>query len=116
MLAFFSRIIGWLAAKFGVIFGQGFLVEVARWTATKLLLTAFLTVGIYIIANNLIVWMVTKILEQTSQFASQGTMSSVAIQLTGLGAYLADQLLLAQSFALIITGFSIRAIRQFLPF
>jgi len=116
MMAFISRIIGWLAAKFGLIFGVGFLVEVAKWTASKLLLTAFLTVGIYIIANNLIVFIVSKILEQTSQFSNQGTMSTVAIQLTGLGAYLADHLLLVQSFALIITGFSIRAIRQFLPF
>lgn len=116
MLAFIKRIIGWLAAKCGLIFGQGFLVEVAKWTATKLLLTAFLTVGIYIVANNLIVWTVTKILEQTSQFASQGSMESAAIQLTGLGAYLADHLLLTQSFALIVTGVTIRAIRQFLPF
>lgn len=116
MLAFISRIIGWLAAKFGVLFGQGFLVELAKWTAFKLLITAFITVGIYIIANNLIVWLVTTILEQTSQFASQGSMDSPVIQLTGLGAYFANHLRLTQSFSLIVTGFTIRAIRQFLPF
>lgn len=116
MLAFFKRIIGWLAGRFGTLFGQSFLVDVAKWAATKLLITAFCTVGIYIVANNLIVWLVTKILEQTSVFTSQGAMASSIVQLTGLGAYLADHLLLTESFALIVTGFSIRAIRQFLPF
>lgn len=116
MLSFFSRMFGWLVSRFGLIFGQGFLVQLAKWTAAKVLLTSFLTVGIYIVANNLLVWAVTKILEQTSQFASLGSMESSVIQLTGIGAYFADHLLLIPSFSLIIAGVSIRAIRQFLPF
>lgn len=116
MLAFIRRLFSWLGIKVGALFGQGWLVEVAKWTAAKIILTAFISVGIYIIANNLLVWVVSKILEETSQFASQGELSPFVLQLTGLGGYLAGCFKLVQSFSLIVMGFSVRAIRQFLPF
>lgn len=116
MMSFLARVFGWLAARFGAVIGQGFLVDVAKWVASKALITLFCTVGVYIIANNVIVWFIEKVLSQVSAFASQGSLSAPIIQLTGIGAYLADHLLLPQALALVITGFSVRAIRQFLPF
>lgn len=117
MLAFLRRLFSWIGLKFSALFGQGFLVELAKWTAIKIVVTAFCTVGIYIIASNLLVFFVSKIIDGvTSMAGSQGSISSAIIQFSGLGAYFADRLKLVQSLSLIITGFSIRAIRQFLPF
>lgn len=117
MLAFFRRLFSWLGVRFSALFGQGFLVELAKWTATKLLITAFCTVGIYIVSSNLLVFFVSKIIDGVSSMAgSQGSISSAIIQFSGLGAYFAERLKLVQSLSVIVTGFSIRAIRQFLPF
>ena len=116
MLKFFQRIFAWLSGRVSSFFGQGFLLELAKWTATKLLITAFLTIGIYIIANNLIVFIVSKIVENVSTFSNQGSINPAIVQLTGLGAYFAGKLKIVPSVSLIVTGFSIRAIRQFLPF
>lgn len=117
MLSFFRRLFSWLGVRFSALFGRGFAVELANWAAIKILVTAFCTVGIYIISSNLLVFFVSKIIDGVSSMAnSQGNISSPIIQLSGLAAYLAGQLKLVPSLSAIITGFSIRAIRQFLPF
>lgn len=117
MFAFLSRIFSWLGIRFSALFGQGFLVELAKWTVVKIVVTAFCTVGIYIVASNLLVFFVSKIIEGvTSMAGSQGSVDSAIIQISGLGAYFAERFKIVPSFSLIVTGFSIRAIRQFLPF
>ena len=117
MLAFFQRLFGWLFGKVSLLFGQGFLLELAKWSAKKIVVLSFLTVGIYIIFNNVLVWLIDKILTEVGSLVSdQGSFDSIVIQLTGLGAYFANEMRLVDAFAVIVTGFTIRAVRQFLPF
>lgn len=117
MMAFIRRIFGWLLGGVTGLFGRSWAVELAKWTAGKVILTAFCTIGIYILCNNVLVWAVTKIIAETSaQLGNQGSLQNAVIQLSGLGAYIADKFRLVPSFAIVVTGLSIRAIRQFLPF
>lgn len=115
MLSFIKGLFVWMLGKFGSLFGQSFALELAKWGAKKLLITAFFTVAIYVVANNFLVWFIGKVIEETSQFMDAGTFESSAFQLIGLGAYLAEKFRLVESFSLVVTGLSIRAIRQFLP-
>ena len=117
MFAIFQRLFGWLFGKVSGLFGQGFLLELAKWSAKKIVVLSFLTVGIYIVFNNVLVWLINKILDEVGALVTeQGSFDSIVIQLSGLGAYFANQMRLVDAFAIIVTGFTIRAVRQFLPF
>lgn len=117
MLAFISRLFGWLFSKLTGIFSTQLMMEVAKWTAKKTVVLAFIATGIYVVFNNVLVFFIDKVLTEVSGMVqTQGTFSTITIELTGLAAYFANEMNLVPAFALIITGVTIRAIRQFLPF
>lgn len=116
MLAFFKRcfesLLGW--------FDRDSLVKVAqdllKWSASKTLLAMFYTTGIYILVYNIFVFMADKLHHIfATVIASNGTISPTTASLIGLAAFMANKLLLVESFSMMVTGTICHAIREMMP-
>lgn len=117
MLSFFRRMFGKIGSWFGASSIAHAGVEVAKWGAWKILLAAFWFTGIYIIVNNIIVFIMEKISTLIPLAFSDvpGGASPAAMQLVGVGAYLAQKLMLVEGFTVFIAGLSLAVVRSFLP-
>lgn len=118
MLAVISRLFGWLGTLCSGFLGRGFLTEVAKWTAAKLLLAAFWTTGVYIIVMNLVIFVADKInIAMTAYMHQNGSnISPSTFMMVGLMGYLAQKMSLLESFSMLISGVTLKAVRQLLPF
>lgn len=117
MLSFFRRMFGKVGSWFGASTIAHAGVEVAKWGAAKILLAAIWFTGIYILVNNIMVFVMEKIsaLIPAAYGDVPGQMSPFIIQLTGVGAYLAQKLMLVEGFTVFIAGISLAVIRSLLP-
>lgn len=118
MMSFIFRMFSKIGKWFGGLGAASFAVEVAKFGAWKILLTAFYFTGVYVLLNNLMVFFMEKISSMlVSHYGGvDGGVSPFIIQLTGLGAYLAQKMMLVESFTAIMTGLSLAVVRNFLPF
>lgn len=116
MLAFFKRcfesLLGW--------FDKDSLGKIAqdllKWSASKTLLAMFYTTGVYILVYNLFVFMADKLHHIFSTaITSNGAISPATASLIGLAAYMANKLLLVESFSMMVTGTLCHAIREMMP-
>lgn len=96
MLSFFRRMFGkvgsWLG--FSTIAHAG--IEVAKWGAWKILLAALWFTGIYILINNIMVFIMEKIsgIIPAVYSGQGGDINPFVLQITGVGAYIAQKLML----------------------
>jgi len=86
-------------------FGSFLASSVARFIAFKILLTTLFVVVLPIVLNNLIVSLMTVLYDKALELV--GTQDSAVIQLTGLGAYLADELSLPLALSVILGAVSL---------
>jgi len=97
MVALLAPIIAW--------FGSFVASSVARFIALKILLTALFVVVLPIILNNLIVKLMTALYNKA--LLEVGTTDSAIIDLTGLGAFLADSLSLPLIVSILLGAVSV---------
>jgi len=92
-------------------------IQVAKFIAFKVILTALLVTGLAIVLNNFVIDFVTDFISQAATSLSDGTtFQSSVFQLQNIGAYLGNILMLKESMAVVISGISIGAVRKFIPF
>lgn len=116
MLSFLLRMIGKIGSWFGASTIASAGVEVAKWAAWKVLLAGFWFTGVYILFNNLFVFLLNTISAMMPDVYGGGAPgTSLMVELTGLGAYLANKLQLMESFSALIAGISLAFVRSFLP-
>lgn len=116
MLAFFMRMFGKLGGWLGLSTVAAAGVEVAKWAAWKVLLAAFWFIGVYILINNGFVLVMNLVASYMPQvYGGSAPTTSLGMQLTGIGAYLAQKLMLVDSFTAFMSGLSLAVVRTFLP-
>jgi len=86
-------------------FGSFVASSVARFIALKILLTTLLVIVLPIVLNNLIVKLMTALYNKAVLVA--GSTDSAMIQLSGLGAYLADSLSLPLIVSILLGAVSV---------
>jgi hypothetical protein len=114
-----SGMLGSIAGRISGTSIKSGLIEVAKWTAFKIFMTALIFTGLYIVLNNFVIGFVGDLMSGAqSALESQagGGLQAAVVDLTGLGAYLAQKLQLVDAFAVWLTGLAIASIRSFLPF
>lgn len=114
-----SGMLGSLAGRISGTSVKNGLIEVAKWSAFKLFMTALFFTGIYIILNNFLITFAGDLMsgaQSALEAESGGALQAAALELTGLGGYLAQRLQLVESFSVWLTGLMLAGIRSFLPF
>lgn len=102
-----------IAAIFSVVSWLGSIITsvVALGLAIKLLLIGIVVLILPIILKNTFLWIMQKTLELASSGVDPLTGSgSMTYQFTGLGAYIADSMLLPQCLSIILTAVAVRFI------
>lgn len=114
---------GLFAALFGKIVGSAAFtgaVQVAMFMAFKLVLVTLMVSVLAIVLNNFIIAFITDLISAAAnEFANHpdaGDLSNLVFNLEGIGAYLGGLLKLQESFSVLMAGFSIGAVRSFIPF
>lgn len=116
MLAFILRIVNKIAKWFGTGTLAYAGLEVAKWTAGKLLLAAFWFTGVYVLMSKFTTFVMEQYAALVPQLYSDNPgVNTLTMQLTGLGAYLAQHLMLVDSFSVFVAGISLAVLRMFLP-
>lgn len=116
MLAFFLRMFQSVGAWLGAASIASATLEIAKWASWKVLLTAFWFTGVYILFNNLLVYAMNMIADMMPDvYGGNAPVSTLSMQLTGIGAYMAQHLMLVESFSALMSGLSLAVVRIFLP-
>jgi len=117
MMAFLLRMTNFLGKWMGLQTIAHLGIEIAKFTAWKLILAGMWITGIYILCNNIVVYVLNLISSlMPAIFSGDPGGPSMIFQLTGLGAYLAIHLKLVDSFSILIAGLSLAFVRRFLPY
>lgn len=83
----------------------------------KGLLVTIVTVTFPIIFKNLFVWIIDIVYQIVEHvLPSEMPVSNITLELTGLAAYLANQLMIPECLAILITAMTIRSVLMFIPF
>lgn len=116
MFAFFIRMFQSVGAWLGAASIASATLEIAKWASWKVLLTAFWFTGVYVLFNNLLVYAMNMIAAMMpSVYGVDAPVNSLSMQLSGIGAYMAQHLMLVESFSALMTGVSLAVVRMFLP-
>lgn len=116
MWAFIMRMFASVGTWIGAASIASATIEIAKWASWKVLLAAFWFTGVYILFNNLLVYAMNLIAAMMpSVYGVDAPVSSLGMQLTGIGAYMAEHLLLVESFSALMSGLSLAVVRMFLP-
>lgn len=111
----FSSVLG----SIGLSSVRSTIVEIAKWSAFKIFMTAIFFTGLYIVLNNFCITFATKVVTGATQAvnaAGGASFSPTVVELTGVGAYIAQKMQLVETFSMFLTGLSLAVIRKFLPF
>lgn len=112
MTLFISRLLSWLSA-----FGGKFLVDsTLKFIATKVLVYSLLCVTFPIVIKNLIVWLVVQVQSLVAANMPAGSISTTALQLSGLCGYIGSHLMLSTCISIILSAIAIRFVLNFIPF
>ena len=107
----FTALIDWVVSTFNKYVSDVSL----RWVALKTLVYTFLTVTLPAVLKNLLAWLFGVMVSQVDQL-DWGSMSSVVVELSGLGAWFAVHLRFLDCFAVLVTCLIIRLVLNFIPF
>lgn len=113
--AVFVALLPWLASAAGTFLAS----HAARYVATKVLLIALMTTVLPVVLMNVIHKLMEKSLEIVNTAWSSGgggSLQSQTISLSGLAAYLATELRLAEALALVLTAVAISFTLRLIPF
>ena len=112
MPIFFSAILGWFSSLAG-----RFLVDTGlRFLAQKALLYMLLVAIFPVVIKNLVCWLVDQVAAVVASVTSSSGVDSLAVQLTGLGGWLGDALLLPTCISILLSAICIRFVLNFVPF
>ena len=103
-----------IASVLGAL-GRSLLDKLSYFLAMKALLISLMVLVLPIILKNAITWMI-EIFHNTMASAVQGySLEAQIIELSGIGAYLAQQMQLPLCLSIILTALSIRLVLNFIP-
>lgn len=111
MIFSFQPLIDWI----GSLFNKYFFDLTLKYAAHKILLYSSLTVIFPAVLKNLLSWLFKIMTAQVDKF-DWGQMSSIVVELSGIGAWLAVHLRLIDCFSVLITALVIRLTLNFIPF
>lgn len=107
-----TPILDWFSTLYTRVFSdQGFL-----FTAKKFLYYGFLTVTFPIVVKNIITELFLEISEIALQSVNSGGLDSVIMNFSGLGAWIADKIMLQDCLAIILTAVVLRFKLSCIPF
>lgn len=107
----FTPVLAW----FGSFFAKFLTDSLLKYVAYKLLAVTLVTVTLPIVLKNLLVWLFSLLTAQISQL-DLGTLSSVVVEISGLAAWFAVHLRVADCMSILITALVIRLTLNFIPF
>lgn len=97
------------------LFNKYFTDLTLKFAAYKVLLYSFLTVAFPAVVKNLLAWLFGVLTSQVDNF-DWGEMSSVVVELSGVGAWFAVHLRFLDCLSVMITAMVIRFTLNFIPF
>ena len=116
MGALISAVLGKIVGS-AAFFGA---VQAAMFVALKAVLTVLLFSGLAVVLHNfLISWItdyITAAADAYGNHADAGNLEQFVFQITGIGAYLGGLFKVQESFSVLMAGFSVGAVRSFIPF
>ena len=111
MPVLFAPILAW----FGSLGAKFVTDSLLKFVAYKAFAFTLLTVTFPIVIKNLLTWLF-ELLTSYVTTIDLGDLSATVVNLTGLGAYLAQHLQLVDSLSIILTAIAIRFTLNFIPF
>jgi hypothetical protein len=118
LLGVLSGIAGWFSSL-GAAIVAFFGIKTLEWSATKVFWFFCITVVLPIVLYNVIVMFVCSFIEFGSSLISEqaGDLNqSLAMQFTGMGGWVAQQIYLPQAFSTYMSAVAARMIIRFIPF
>ena len=116
MFRLFAGLFGSIAGNTAVMAA----VQVAFFMALKFVMAFLIIVVLAIVLHNFLRdWITDLILAAAQAYGEDPDASALqgfVIELTGIAAYLGNHLKLQESFAILMAGFSVGAVRSFIPF
>jgi hypothetical protein len=110
MILSFQAVFDWWTSLF-----NKYLTDISlKFVAYKTMLYTFVTVTLPAVLKNMLAWLFGILTAQVDQM-DFGSLSSAAVDLTGLGAWFAVHLRFADCFAVLITALVIRLTLNFIP-
>lgn len=112
----FGSLFSWLG---GIIAGLGVregAIQLAKFVATKIIITTVFVLGLSILLNNFLIDWITDYLMASSQYITDPNLQSAVINISGLAAYIGGLLQIKECFSIIIAGLSVGMIRKAIPF
>ena len=91
-------------------------VAAIKFIAMKTFIIGVFYIGIPILLYNILVSLIFDFIDFGMNYIADANMDSVVIQLTGMGGWMAQQIMLPQAFSIFISFLSIRFIMRFIPF
>lgn len=104
-----------VAAILGAL-GRQLLDKLSYFVAMKALMIALMVTVLPLILKNTFTWLIETTHNAMAQAVSGYQLESQIIQLSGVGAYLAQQLQLPTCLSIIVTALAIRLVLNFIPF
>jgi hypothetical protein len=100
------------------VFGKFLLDSFIRFAAYKILFYTIVTLILPVVLKKVIIWLFEQFQLIITSVTSglDGSMPASIVQFTGLAGYFAEQLMLADAIAIILTACGIRLILNFVPF
>ena len=88
----------------------------AKFIATKAFLIGLFYIGLPILVYNFLLNFIIEFIDYGMQYIADANVSELAIQFTGMGGWIANQIMLPQAFAVFMSFLAIRFVMRFIPF
>lgn len=96
---------------------KSYILEAAKWIATKSIISVVFIAGLSILLNNFIIGFVDDWINAVNtEIGTGNALQAASIQVQGVAAYLAIKLRLPESLSVLISGYAVAAVRSFIPF
>lgn len=111
-----APLVAWLLSAFSSVLVQVFGAGVARFLASKLLLTGFFVVVLPLILNNFIYDLIAMAMEMVNNSATTGGSFNGSMTYSGLAAHYIRLLCLPECMAVFVSALCLRVTLKLIPF
>lgn len=102
-------------ALMALIAGKGAVYSILFF-GVKALIASVMFVALPLVIYNVFSVILIEIMEFTMSYVSESGVSDLTVELTGMGGWIANQIMLPQAFGVFMSFVSIRFVMRFLPF
>lgn len=108
--------IGTLISSVVTSIGKTISVETLKWLAFRAFMLFIVFVAVPIVLYNVATDLIFDFIDYAMSYISGSGVTSYTVQLTGLGAYIAQKIRLVEAISIMLTFTSIRFLMRFIPF